>query len=118
MVLMSQLPPGDQLHDFGVPQLKKADSFVVDPQTACIVLGNGKHVSTWNTAYRNEPAILQVANPTECGDPDPPARILKQRLWVISVELSVFLGTAGARNCNLCVVPAVQATKSGNPNVT
>src|SRR5215468_7577277 len=101
MVLMSQLGPGDLLNDFGLPQLKKADRLVVDPQIAGIVLGEGKYIRASNAAYRNKPLILKVAEPAECGDPDLPARILKQRMWVIPVELSVSFGTAGARNCNL-----------------
>jgi hypothetical protein len=58
-------------------QLQEAEFAVGDPQISRSVPGKGTHEPT-RSRRRYKTISLQVADPRQCGDPDSPARVLKE----------------------------------------
>src|SRR5262249_51386857 len=128
-VFTSQAGPGNLLDHIVPQQMKKTEFLVGNPQIPCGVFNDRTRNSAGNGAYRNKPVIFKVAEPTNRGDPNSPAIILKQRMRVKSVELPVSFVAAGywlcaapglraalAVNRNLPVIPSVQAVTGAEPD--
>src|SRR5438270_3163332 len=109
---MSQPGPGNLLDLASRGQTKKTSILVGNPQIPPGVLRDSMYYSAGNPSYRNEPAILQIADPVTRADPDPPAIILKQRMRDTPVKLSVTLAVIG----KLRVIPAIHVAIGGEPD--
>src|SRR5262249_47768251 len=108
---------GNLLNLTATKQFKKTEQLVVDPKIPRLVLDDGKHSSAaGNAAHHIKAVILKVAHAAERSDPCSPAIILKERMRSVSIEVAV--GSAGAGNRNLTVIPSVQSTISGEPNAS
>src|SRR5215472_11040500 len=106
-VFMSKPGPGNLFNLTSLGKPKKAVILVGDPQVSRSVLGDRTNNSAGNGAYGNKPAILHVAEPVSCGNPDPPATVLKKRVRDVSVESAVSFRAARIGNRNLFSVPSV-----------
>src|SRR5215470_13613120 len=91
-------------------QTKKTAFLVGNPQVSRLVLRDAKHGTAGNAAYGSKSVILEVSDPGIRGYPDLPAIILKQRIRGESIE---FPG-----NCDLPVIPSVQAAIGAEPNAS
>jgi hypothetical protein len=121
---------------------------VADPDTPRTVSGAGKHLFAWHCAYANKPAIIKVGNPARREDPNSPAIVLGEGVhFLIWQSTAGYLadGAEDARlarrrkpaepmfslgvdahglcasltvNCNLAVIPSVQAATRAQPNAS
>src|SRR5580692_5375236 len=110
MILTSQAGPGNPFDCASPLQMKKA-LIVADPEIPRAVSGNGAHVSAGHTTHGNKPAILQVGDPVERGDPNSPAFVLKEGIHIAQQSAASF-----PINRNPPIVPLVQAIESAQPN--
>src|ERR1700688_4702906 len=76
-ILASECGPWNLLQLIVPRQSQEAEVAVGDPKIPRSVLGQGLHQPT-RSRRRNKPVILQVADRGKRGNPDSPARVLKE----------------------------------------
>jgi hypothetical protein len=92
--------------------VKKTLILVADPEIPSTIASDGMHIAAGHGAYCGKPAILEVGDPAMGGNPNSPVIILRQRIHDIIRQSTVSL----AVNCNLPVVPSVQAIPGAKPD--
>src|ERR1700683_2298305 len=77
-ILASKCGPWNRWDHIILRQSQEAEVAVGDPKITRSVLGQGLHQPT-GSGRRNKPVVLQVADRGQRGNPDSPARVLKER---------------------------------------
>src|ERR1700722_13433725 len=111
IVLMPQTGPRNLFDHIRVKQMKKTVILIANPKIPRAISGNGVHDSTGHSTHGNKPAILQVGNPAERGDPNSSALVLKEGKHITRQSAASL-----AINRNPPVIPSVQAIESAKPN--
>jgi hypothetical protein len=91
--------------------MNKAVVLVADPEILRSVPGDGMHLSAGHAVYRNEPAIIEVGDPAARGDPNSPAFVLKEGVYIAQQSPASL-----PINRSPPFIPSVQPIESAKPN--
>src|SRR5579862_768082 len=105
--------------DLSLGRYKRKTLFLVaDPQISHFVSCDGNRLVVGEAERGHKPPAFQVADLALGRNPNSSVMILKNRIWILPVDLAIAFSSAGFPNHYLPVLNAIQSLKCTDPDAT